>query len=178
MKQILISVGFCLVINSVFCQQYAPIDDGSSVKFTLKNFGFNTGGSFSGLKGNIVFDPANVSAAKFDVTIDAASINTENESRDGHLKKEDYFDVANYPHIHFVSSTITADKSGSYTVSGSLTIKKTTKEISFPFTATIAGDGIIFKGEFKINRRDFGVGGSSTLSDNVNLSLSVVAHKK
>jgi polyisoprenoid-binding protein YceI len=58
-----------------------------------------------------------------------------------------------------------------------LTIKNTTKEISFPFQATPAGDDYIFKGTFTINRRDFDVGGSSTLGNDVTVSLTVLARR-
>jgi polyisoprenoid-binding protein YceI len=58
---------------------------------------------------------------------------------------------------------------------GRLTIKSTTKEISFSFLATPAGGDYIFKGSFTINRRDFDVGGASTLGNDVTLSLTVLA---
>ncbi len=177
MKKIFILLVLAFSTVCVFSQQYTPVSEKSTVKFTLKNFGFNTGGGFSGLEGTIIFDPANLSSDKFDVSLKSASVNTDNESRDNHLKNEDYFDVKNYPHIHFVSTKVTSGKEGSYMVTGSLTIKKTTKEISFPFTATVTGEEILFKGEFKLNRKDYGIGGSSTLSDNVNLFLSVTARK-
>jgi|SRR6516225_6664682 polyisoprenoid-binding protein YceI len=156
--------------------QYKPTDQGSSVKFKVKNFGFNSGGSFSGLHGIIDFDPEKVADSKFDVTIQATSVNTDNESRDNHLREESYFDVKNYPLIRFVSTKITG-KGASFTVTGNLTIKKKTKEISFPFTITQEKDGYLFKGDFNINRKEFGVGGSSTISENVDVLLSIHAQK-
>ena len=60
---------------------------------------------------------------------------------------------------------------------GELNIKNHTKEISFPFLAEPSGDGYLFKGVFTINRRDFDVGGSSIISDNAEISLSVYANK-
>jgi polyisoprenoid-binding protein YceI len=164
---------------SGFCSgQLKPLQDGSSVQFKIKNFGFNTGGTFSGLKGSIVFDANNLMAANFDITIDASSVNTDNSMRDDHLREESYFDVKNYPQIHFVSSKVTkSNKNGVFFVSGKLTIKKQTKDISFPFTADAQADGYLFKGNFKINRRDFDVGGSSTISDELEVILSVLAKK-
>ena len=157
---------------------YTPTDQGSSVTFTIKNLGFNTGGSFSGLQGTIVFDPQNVAADSFDVSVSAASVNTDNDMRDDHLKKESYFDAEHYPRIRFVSTSVTpADKSGHYTVTGKLTIKNTTKEISFPFLAIPAGDDYIFKGGFQLNRKDFDIGGSSTISGNLTVSLAILARK-
>ena len=170
---------FCISFSS-FAQtathQYTPSDAGSSVTFSIKNFGLNSTGSFSGFLGNIVFDGQNPGGCSFDVTINAASINTNNEVRDDHLKKEAYFDVVKYPRIRLVSTSVgAADKGGHYAFTGNLTIKDKTKEISFPFLATPVGDGYIFKGSFKINRRDFDVGGSSTLSNNLTVTVTVLA---
>jgi polyisoprenoid-binding protein YceI len=96
--------------------------------------------------------------------------------RDEHLRKEAYFDVEKYPRIRLVSSAIAVvDRNGHYRLTGKLTIKGTTKEISFPFLAASAGEDYIFKGEFSIKRRDFDVGGASTLSNDLTVSLTVLA---
>jgi polyisoprenoid-binding protein YceI len=159
--------------------QYLPADQGSSIGFRIKNLGFNTDGTFSGLQGKIVFDPQNAAADSFDVSVDAASVNTDNKIRDEHLKKDTYFDVGKYPRIRFVSTAVSpVDKNGHFKITGKLTIKGTTKEISFPFLATPLGDDYIFKGGFTINRRDFGVGGGSTLSNELTVSLAVLAKKQ
>lgn len=169
-------VAFLLITVAWQTPVWTPVDNGSSVKFKIKNLGVSVGGSFTGLQGKIVFDPSNPSASSFDASVDANSINTGIDLRDDHLKKEEYFDVKNYPKIHFVSTRVTAGRSGSFNITGLLTIKKVTKEISFPFTATQQGNGFNFSGEFKINRRDFGVGGSSfTLSDNLTVQLNIFA---
>lgn len=178
MKSLLLSLLLPFAtVAFVFAQEYHPTDQGSSVTFKVKNFGFNVDGSFSGLQGKIVFDPKDPSRSSMDVSVDAATVNTDNSSRDGHLKKDDYFDVQNYPRIRFVSTSVTSGKSGSYTVAGKLTIKATTKDISFPFTVTPKGDDYLFNGEFTINRRDFGVGGSSTISNSLTVTLAVLAKK-
>jgi polyisoprenoid-binding protein YceI len=156
--------------------QYKPSDPGSSVNFTIKNFGINVNGQFTGLQGDIKFDPTAPAAAGFDISIDAATVNTDNSLRDSHLRSDSYFDVKNYPRIHFVSTKVTGEN-GSYYVTGKLTIKKTTKVISFPFSAAAANDGYIFKGKFNINRKDFDIGGASTISDNLEISLNILATK-
>jgi polyisoprenoid-binding protein YceI len=157
---------------------FLPVDEGSTVSFKIKNFGINSEGSFKGLRGTIVWDLQDVAADSFDVSIDAASINTDNNMRDEHLRKDAYFDVEKYPRIRLVSTAVTAvDGNGHYKLTGKLTIKSTTKEISFPFLAAPAGDDYIFKGSFTINRRDFDVGGASTLGNDVTVSLRVLARR-
>jgi len=164
--------------GAIQAQQLQPSDDKSAVKFTIKNFGISTGGSFTGLEGDIEFDKANPERAVFKMSLEAAKVNTGNDSRDNHLRKEEYFDVAKYPKISFKSDKVTS-KGGELIVSGQLTIKGTTKNISFPFKATAKDDGYLFEGSFQLNRRDYKVGGNSmVLGDNVAVSLSVFARKK
>ena len=177
MKIIVFTLGLFLTFP-LFSQSLTPVDSASKVTFKIKNLGFNTGGSFSGLGGTINFNPDNPDGCSFDVHVDANTVNTDVEMRDNHLRGEDYFDVKNHPQIRFVSAKVTgSQKKGTLFVSGKLTIKGTTKDISFPFTAQPVKDGYLFNGEFKINRRDFKVGGGSTVSDNLTVSLKVVARK-
>lgn len=157
--------------------QYVPVDKGSTMTFKIGNFGFDVNGSFTGFKGTINFDPQNAATSSFDVTINAATVNTDNNLRDGHLRGSSYFDVKNYPVIHFISSKVTSS-GNSFMLYGKLTIKGKTKDISIPFTAASAADEYLFKGSFKINRKDFGVGGTSTISNELEVSLNVLAKKQ
>jgi len=174
--------GFLLVLfgtNTIRAQEYRPTDQGSAIGFEIRNMGFNSTGSFSGLEGTITWDPKDPGKAAFDVSIDAASINTDNSMRDDHLRKESFFDVGKYPRIRMVSTSITGpDRSGHYTFHGKLTIKSTTKDLEFPFIVTPLGDDYIFKGDFTIRRKDFDVGGSSTISNSLKVSLTVLAQKQ
>ncbi len=168
---------FCVV--TAFGQNYTPTDAGSKVRFVIKNFGINTGGTFEGLTGSIIFDPANLAGASFNVSVDAKSVDTDVEARDNHLRKEEYFDVEKYPKLSFRSTKITTtNKEGFLFMFGVITIKNISKEISFPFKQTSKDDGILFEGEFKLNRRDFGVGGKSfSMSDELNVELTIFAKK-
>jgi polyisoprenoid-binding protein YceI len=157
--------------------QYKPIDQGSSVTFVIHNFGFAVDGTFTGLQGTINFDGQQPDRAGFDVSIDASTVNTANSLRDDHLRGESYFDVKNYPRIRLVSSRITAKSPGVYTFTGELIIKDKTRPVSFPFTIAPSGGSMIFKGSFTINRRDFDVGGASTISSELTVSLTVMTTK-
>ena len=178
LKKVLTAIAlFCVV--TAFGQNYTPTDAGSKVRFVIKNFGINTGGTFEGLTGTIIFDPANLAGASFNVSVDAKTIDTDVEARDNHLRKEEYFDVEKYPKLSFRSTKITTtNKEGYLFMFGVITIKNVSKEISFPFKQTTKDDGILFEGEFKLNRRDFGVGGKSfSMSDELNVELSIFAKK-
>jgi len=157
-------------------QPFTPVDASSSISFKIKNFGSTVEGRFQGLTGTIVFDDANASAASFNVAVESNTIDTGIGLRDNHLRKKDYFAVSEHATIRFASSSVTLAKPGSGTVTGRLTIKKTTKEISIPFTYVLSGNTIRFKGEFALNRRDFGVGGGSiSLADELTVFLEVTA---
>lgn len=156
--------------------QYKPAEQGSTLTFIIKNLGFNVNGSFTGVDGTINFDLQNAGAGNFDVTINAATVNTDNSLRDEHLKGENYFDVANYQRIRLVSTKITG-KNGNYIFTGTLSIKGKSQSISFPFTAGATANGLVFKGSFKINRRNFAIGGASTIADELEVNLNIIAKK-
>lgn len=162
-------------------QRFKPVDDGSKVHFTIKNFGISTGGDFQKLDGEILFDPSAISQSFFNVTVKSSTIDTDNSSRDESLRK-DYFESAKYPDIRLVSTKVqNTNKSteGFYYFTGKLILKKVTKEISFPFKAEKSGDNWLFTGEFDINRLDYGVGESSSILGNkVHITLKVQAKKQ
>lgn len=170
---------FLILINfDSLSQTYTPNDAHSSVSFKIKNLGITVDGTFTGLSGTINFDPSQLSSSKFDVTVNTASIDTGIELRNKHLKKEEYFDVKAYPQIKFVSTKIEAGLEERFTVTGKLTIKKTTNEIKFDFTSTKKDGGLLFAGEFPLNRRDYKIGGSSfSMADELKVFLSVLATK-
>jgi len=174
----IINISILILVSNIATAQYMPVDKGSTLQFKIQNLGFDVNGSFTGFKGTINFDNQNPVNNSFDVTIDANTVNTGNSLRDSHLRDNGYFDGNHYPVIHFVSSKIVpAGKPGVFIVSGKLIIKNKSRDISFPFTATPSGDEYIFKGSFKIKRKDFDVGGTSTISNELEVFLNVLAKK-
>ncbi|MBS1730193.1 MAG: YceI family protein [Bacteroidetes bacterium] len=162
---------FSFVIPSVYFTDIKPVDENGSVTFTVKNFGINTNGELKGLKGNIHWDEANISKSTIDVSVDVATINTGIEMRDKDLQSEGYFNAAKYPQIQFKSTSISAS-----TVTGILTMKGISKSLSFPYTVQKVNGVYVFEGNFAINRKDFGLGGSlTTISNRVDVHLKVKA---
>jgi polyisoprenoid-binding protein YceI len=179
MKLLKITAAFLLIASISFAQKYTVTDEGSKVHFVIKNFGVKTGGDFTGLKGTITFDPKALGTSQFNVTVNSNTINTDNNSRDKHLRKDEYFDVEKHPLITYVSTKITESTvAGRFFVIGNLTIKGVTKVVQFGFSATPSAAGYSFKGDFEINRRDYGVGGSSvSMADKLKVSLDISAKK-
>ena len=154
--------------------QFKPVDDQSVINFKIRNFGIPVNGSLKGLTGDIKFDPAKPAESSFDITIDAGTVNTDNSMRDDHLRGESYFDVGPHPKIRFTSTKVLpSNKAGLWMLSGRLTIKDHVKDITFPFSATAAKGGYLFKGAFMLKRKEFDVGGTSTISDELEVNLDV-----
>jgi|SRR5579863_8156165 len=121
-------------------------------------------GEFSGVNGTVRFDPANASNSQVEATIDATTINTRDEQRDQHLKSADFLDVGKFPRITFTSRKVTPVEAGHWKVTGDLTIRGVTREI----TLNVEGPtpevkdpwgNVKIGGEAtaKINRKDFGL---------------------
>jgi polyisoprenoid-binding protein YceI len=173
----------CLLFFSlnISAQSYTPVDSASKVHFVIKNFGIATGGDLTGLKGNITFSPDKLSAANFNVSVAASTVDTDNSMRDKSLVSDEYFDAEKYPLLTITSSKVEKTNktaAGFYYFTGHLTIKGVTKSIAFPFQATEQNGGYLFTGNFKINRTDFGVGEQNiVLSNSVDVTLTVFAKK-
>jgi polyisoprenoid-binding protein YceI len=180
MKLIKLIFAAFLISNCTFAQTYTAMDEGSKVHFTIKNFGIKTGGDFTGLKGTIVFNPKALASSSMNVSVSATTVNTDNGARDKHLRKDEYFNVEKFPLITFLSTKITeSSTAGRFFVIGNLTIKGVTKAAQFGFSATPSATGYLFVGDFEINRRDFGVGGSSAvMADKLKVTLNVSAKKQ
>lgn len=178
MKPLSILGALLFSFTCIYSQQLlTPSDAGNKIHFVIKNFGIKNGGDLSGLKGTIKFEPRKIAASSFDVTVDVSTIDTDNTRRDNHLRSDDFFDASKYPTIRITSTKLepTTDAT-TYLFTGNLTIKRITKSISFPFSATPSNDGYLFTGGFQVNRLDYTVGGNrATLSDNVDVTLSVFA---
>lgn len=130
------------------------------------------------MSGSIFFDPDHLQTADFKIDVNANSINTDNNARDTHLKKEEYFDADRFPLIHFTTSRIESATAAGYLLYGTLFIKGISKQIVIPFTLKQRGEDYLFTGEFMLNRRDFNVGrGSLVLSDNLSVKLFVLGRK-
>jgi polyisoprenoid-binding protein YceI len=150
----------------------------SDVTFKIKNLGFNVSGNFTGFNADVRFNPANLATSSIEASVASSTVNTDSESRDNHLKSDDYFDVAKYPKITLKSVSIKHKSGNNYTGSFNVTIKDKTKLIEIPFTYVESGSTATFKGEFQVLRTDFGIGGKNViLSNEANISIETEISK-
>ena len=120
-------------------------------------------GTFSNLEGWLEFDEANPSDSQIVAEIPVDSISTHVEDRDNHLRSPDFFDVANYPTMTFKSTKVEVTGDDSGRVTGDLTIRGVTREVTFDLeyfgqiTSLYGDERAGFSGKAKINREDFGL---------------------
>ena len=146
-------------------------------------------GTFNEFSGSFTIDGANVAASTASLTIQAASIDTGNADRDGHLSSPDFLDVASFPTISFTSTKAEAKGDG-VMVTGDLTIHGVTRPVTidFEYNGTQVdpwgNTKIGFEGTAEISRKDFGLvwnaaleGGGVLVGDSVKLELDVQAAK-
>jgi polyisoprenoid-binding protein YceI len=139
------------------------IDQGhSEIAFAAKHLMISTvRGRFNSYTGTVEADEANPTAAKVDVQIDASSLVTGDEKRDGHLRSPDFFDVEQFPYITFKSTRVEQVDESHGKLFGDLTIRDVTKPVVLdfeyagqaktPWGTTSAG----FNATTKINRKDW-----------------------
>jgi polyisoprenoid-binding protein YceI len=149
------------------------IVEGYSITFSSAD----ADGLFSDFKGSLVFDEQNPGAAKFDVTVNTASINTGNGLQNKHAKSDEWLDVAKYPQIHFVSRSITRAAAG-FQVTGDLQMHGVNKPITIPFSFSKTAQGGTFAGSFTVNRNDYNIGKpGGDVGEQIKVNISVPVTK-
>jgi polyisoprenoid-binding protein YceI len=147
-------------------------------------------GSFNEFEGKGTFDAADPSRSQLAVTIQAASIDTRNADRDGHLRGNDFFDMEHHPEIRFVSTDVELADDQTVRVTGDLTIKGVSKPITvdFEYTGSVidpwGNRRVGLEGSVTVNRKDWGVNWNAALeaggvlvSEKVQLEFEISAIK-
>ncbi len=147
-------------------------------------------GQFNEFEGSAVVDADDFSQSSANLTIQAASIDTRNEQRDGHLRSNDFLDLGQFPQITFVSTGVRRTGETSLELTGDLSIKGVTNPITVPFefegaaTDPFGNLRVGFEGSVVINRKDYGVNWNAALeaggvlvSEKVTLEFEVSAIK-
>jgi polyisoprenoid-binding protein YceI len=159
----------------------------SDVSFSVRHMMVSkVKGRFARFAGTIT-TAEDVTRSAVTATLDASSIDTRNEQRDGHIKSADFFEVEKYPEWTFASTGIESD-GGDYRLNGDLTIKGLTKPVSLHLEIGGFGPDIYggkragFTATTAINRKDFGVdisfpmdGGGVMVGDKIEVTLEIEA---
>jgi polyisoprenoid-binding protein YceI len=162
----------------------------SQVGFTVRHLvAAKVRGLFTEFEGTIEVGET-PETSKVTATIQAASITTNNEMRDGHLKSADFLDLENHPTLTFASTEIRPKGGDKFELVGDLSVRGVTKQVTWDLEYLGTGPGMAegdtvagFEAHLEIDRRDYGVSfegtlenGSVVVSNKVNLTLEVEAH--
>jgi polyisoprenoid-binding protein YceI len=175
-----------LLAFSVLAETYSIDKTHSSVSFSIRHLVSRVSGRFNDFSGTIQYDPAAPEKSQVEAVVQMASIDTDNEKRDGHLKSPDFFDVTQYPVVTFKSTK--SEKQGDLLiVTGDLTMHGVTKSIVMPVeilgigthpmrdNAPVAG----FASQAVLKRSEFGVNSwtdpAKVLGDEVSVTLAIEA---
>jgi polyisoprenoid-binding protein YceI len=165
------------------------IDPAHSVaEFKVKHIMIaNVKGQFSKISGALFLDESDLANSRVEATIEAASIHTRDEQRDAHLKSADFFDVEQFPTLHFKSHGISIVRDGELSVEGDLSIRGVTRKVRFavegptpPTKDPWGNTRVAVSASTKINRKDFGLTWNTALEtggilvgDDVTITLDV-----
>ena len=156
----------------------------SSVGFRVRHLLSKVQGRFGKAEGTVVVDTKDITKSSVDVTIDVASVSTNEDKRDAHLKGPDFFDAARFPTITFKSTAVKEVAKGKLEVTGTFTMKGVSKTIVLPInnlgTAVDPWKNVVaaFEGAARINRMDYGVSyGAGLVGDDVDIELNIEAKK-
>ena len=162
--------------------------DHSNIGFKVRHLMVsNVKGNFDKYIGTVEINDKDITKSKVEITMDANSINTNVQKRDDDLRSANFFDVAKYPTMTFVSKKTVKAGKGKLKVTGDLTIHGVTKEVVLDMEGPSAESkdpwGNIRRGASattKINRKDFGLTwnkaletGGVVVGDDVIISLEV-----
>ena len=162
----------------------------SEVGFKVRHFFSKTPGRFNDFAGTIQFDDKNLPASSVDVTVQTASIFTNNDRRDNHLRSDDFFAAEKFPVITFKSTKVIPGEGNAFKIEGDLTMRDVTRPVTLD--AELAGMGSLgamgtragFSATTTVNRKDWGIvwnktldNGGTMLDDNVTIHLDVEAIK-
>jgi polyisoprenoid-binding protein YceI len=155
----------------------------SRAQFSVRHLGISDiRGDFGSVTGAVQYDGKDVTKAQINATIDVNSITTRVAKRDEHLKTADFFDVAKYPTMTFVSTSIKPAAGGKYSMTGNLTLRGVTRPVTFELDAPAGPvkdhNGVVKIGAAargSINRKDFGVNYHQVLDNGV-LGVADIVH--
>ena len=167
----------------------------NTIQFHLDSLLEPIAGTASGVTGAVSFDPANPGATAGKIVVAASSLTVSNSMMTEHLQGDNWLDVANNPEITFelgqLTDVQTTGNTTSATATGKFTLKGVTKEISVPVRLThlagafgkrinkpeVGGDLLVIRGEFTINRADYGIQpgkNEDKVNPDIKLTLAIV----
>lgn len=152
----------------------------SNVTITFKQLNVPVDASFKKFNAQISYDAAKPETSKANVDIDVSSFDLGDPEYNREVMKKEWFNAAQFPKASFISSQIKPGAAGKLDVTGKLTIKGKTTDVSFPLTVKKDGANQVFEGVLPIKRLTYNIGDgewkdTSMVADEVTIKFRVVA---
>lgn len=152
----------------------------SSVSATFRQMGVPVDAKFGKFTAQLDYDAARPENAKASVEIDVGSFDLGDPDYNSEVRKKEWFNAGQFPKATFTASRIRAAGAGKLDVSGKLTLKGRTADVSFPMTVKKEGAVQVFEGSLPIRRLAFGIGegewkDTSIVADEVVIKFRVLA---
>jgi polyisoprenoid-binding protein YceI len=132
-------------------------------------------GKFAKFSAQIAYDENDLAHAKFDVTVQLASVDTGSGERDQTLATADFFDTGKFPQAHFVTSAFNRGADGGVIALGTLTIRDQSKPVTLKVKFAATGGATTLDVDATLNRLDFGLGTSGDWAD-ISANINVHGH--
>jgi polyisoprenoid-binding protein YceI len=150
----------------------------SRIGFTFRQMNVPVEGGFPKFTANIVFDSGQPEAGKAEIEVDLGSIDTGSTDADTEAKRKPWFNVENFPRAKFVSASVKPLGADRLQVSGTLTIKGRTRELTVPVTMKREAGGTAFEGTFPLLRLQYAIGegpwsDTETVADEVQVRFRI-----
>jgi polyisoprenoid-binding protein YceI len=157
--------------------RYTQAASGSSLTFTFTQLGAATEGRFKQFATDLRYDAENPAASSLKVSVQIASVDTQDSERDGVLAMPELFDASKFPVATFVADSLTRTATG-LEAPGKLTIRGVTREMRLPLTIKSTAAGLELSGQTAFKRLDFGIGqgewqSTESVSDEVKVQYKV-----
>lgn len=184
MKKRWIGVAFLLAVSAIQAEQFKVDAAHTGIGFSIKHLMIsNTRGSFTRFDGKVEYDVSTKTLKSIEGYIDAASIDTNNEKRDNHLRNEDFFNTSEFPRITFKSTEIKKTGDGTFEVTGMLNVLGVDRKVVLPVTVAGPVDDpwgkkrIGLQCSTVLNRRSLGITNSpaSVIGDEVKVEIEAEA---
>ena len=148
-----------ILLSATRAAEYNAIAaDKSSLSFVYQQMGVPVEGRFNKFAAQIRFDPAKPGTAEAAIDLDLASIDAGSPEANDEVAGKAWFNTKAFPQARFVATVVKALGDNRYEVTGKMTIKGRTQDVSAPFTFTPQGNEAVFDGAFVLKRADFAIG--------------------
>ena len=175
------TVAFTLLSGAAQAVQFNTLRvDQSRVDFAYKQMNVPMEGNFKRFSGQLRFEPAKSTLAKAALDINLASIDTGSTEGDEEVAGKLWFNTAQFPVARFVTTSVKSLGNNRFQVSGKMSIKGKTRDVSTPATFRQQGANGVFEGSFVLKRADFGIGEGmwadfGTVANEVQIKFRLVA---